>query len=1222
MINPPRLTFCTYLSSWSPEDTRLEANVLIIPIGDPSDPLTNGLAVPNGPPFAGTTIEVQAHIGDDPTILPTLADVPASTSSLLNPPPEQAAIFDEFRDTLDLSLPPEPAIRAGSSNLKKYLPLSYRKSFGFTAPSTPLAVIDGSYHCAKRCPPSKIPEPTPNDERLSWGELFAMLLRQPQVARAAGLIHTISLDVGTTYQNGGWLFVTSGAGGAYHDQVTADPTFARWFATRVPALDETPRPVFTSVLFPVAADATAAAAFGPLDQVYPEAIAFDDGFAKIVHASQPRSTDANDEEDEDEEDRFPPPLMDAGLRLGWDDESIVERLDRGLSAASPDGQPLPDAPSGAAGYRIDVRAPGTANWNSLCRIASPGMSIGTANLPAFETELTVEVHPAQLDKQYWLPPSYTQWRGGSLVADTVAHRDVLGEPQDAPLPYDPVGADALPLRYGETYEFRVRMVDATGGGPQVDEAAVNSAEAPIARHMFRRYVPLGELGNDTAEDADIGEFTLSRPGIGWPQAAFSDAPNALDRMAAQAQANQLAGVVRPLALPDPDAQFVEFRVLVLHPRLDPLADDQGFVELYRTTRAFPDLDPTGAETGPLTVTSTLVDCARLSDITWPDSDAPPGSLTGPLMLPTGRKVRVVAHALGPERSNYWGVPTVRRGAPLVLTPTPIEVLPSAEPQVFLQNEAAERIASVYLRPDPSSDSLSEATVTRRRPSRTLATRLAGATGLVEDEAVLLPEEGRRTIFACHGLKHAMAPDRSSVLLSSPDELGAQWLNVVKLTLERDWTWLAYAGATFNVTRRIELIAPGPDVGTFWEEDLGTIAIQNTISPRAAKGEVNRDSFDFCLIDGFKPPVAEMSRKPHELSVTYTVTLNLKGGGTETATIANNLPVTAPPRQIPKIVATGHAFGDYKIFGDYEGTGVRDRMLWVEFEEPLDDPRDAFFARVLASTTDPMLMPDAEPLADPPAYDKAPLDPEFVRVIRPDQVQDLSGLGVAQRMIPCTPENGEPVRHYLLPIPPTLTASSPELFGFFTYEFTVGHDVVDPQDPWWSTAQARFGPPLILEGVQHPAPALPIDVHRNGVIDEYALSSAFARPVKDGVNYMPLQPATEIWFVVYARIARADGESWQNVKLGIRKSRPARRNRRKQGSNIGGATRAEGRFKETELTEMLADYGLPQDTPLTFLAVELLPEPNGFYDAPLSGDLGDVRVLRTSRLVSAGDRCCI
>lgn len=1221
MIIPPRLTLCTYLAKWHPADEQLEANLLVIPVGDPGQPLTNGLtSVPASGPFAGATLDLEVHIGSDPTILPTLADVPVVTNVQLSAPPDQAAIFDEFRANLDLSLPPQPAVRSGSATLKKYLPISYRHSFGFTGPRTELAVIDDSYRCSRRCPPAMISPPLPNDPRISWGELFAMLLRQPEVARAAGLLHTVRLDVGTAYANGGWLFFTLRAGGAFHDQWSADPSFARWFATRVPRIESSARPIFTSVLFPVAADALTAAAFGSLDQMYPEAVAYDDGFAKIVHAGQAQTTDPDDD-DEPESERFPPPLKDEGIRLGWDDESMVERLDRGLSATSPSGQPLPDAPSGAAGYRVDVRSPGTATWISLCRITSPGIAIGTANLPAFESELTVEVHPAELNGQYWIPPTYTRWRGGSLVAETADERDVLGDDAASLLSYEPIGTESPPLRYGQSYEFRVRMVDATGGGPALGEDAVNSAEAPVARHEFKRYVPLGRLAVTRGEGTPPTSFSFNRPRIAWPQAAFAGAKDALARLATQAHDSRTAGTVRPLDLPDPNAVFIEFRVLVLYPRLDPLGDNAGFVELYRTTRSFPELDAAGEEPNAFSVAPKWMDCAQLNGVKWFNIAADQKSVNE-LPMPRGRAVRVEARAMGKEKSGYYGVDTARFGEVAILTPQPMEQLPTVESRVIPEVVAAEQLVSVFLRPDPTTDSPSEATVTRTRPSRVLATRLAGATGLVEDEAVLMDREGRRTIFACRGLKHVMAPDLSSLLLSSPDELSGQWINVLRFSLKRDWSWLGYADASFSLTRCLKLVGPGSQANEIWEDDLGFVAIQHTVSPRAAEGDADRDSFNFCLIDAFLAPLDSVTRRPYEIEVTYKVELRLRLNTTETFTVSNTLPVTTPPRQIPNIVATGHAFSDYQVFGDYEGTGVRERMLWIEFAEPLKDERDAYFARVLASTTDPMLMPETLPLEDPPAYDKPPLDPEFVRVVRPGQVQDLSGLGVVQRLIPCEPAAGQPVRHYLLPLPPTLTAASPELFGFFTYEFIIGHDIVDPEAPWWSTARARFGPPLILEGVQHPSPVLPINVFRNKnkLLSEYSVSSSYARPVHNGLNFAPSLPSTEIWFVVYARLARADGEGWQNLKLDVRKA--ILQSAHTKSSNIGGAAQALGGWTDADLEDLLSTFGLPNDTPLTFLAVELLPEPNTKFKAPLNGDLGDVRILRTSRLVTAGERCCL
>jgi hypothetical protein len=59
--------------------------------------------------------------------------------------------------------------------------------------------------------------------------------------------------------------------------------------------------------------------------------------------------------------------------------------------------------------------------------------------------------------------------------------------------------------------------------------------------------------------------------------------------------------------------------------------------------------------------------------------------------------------------------------------------------------------------------------------------------------------------------------------------------------------------------------------------------------------------------------------------------------------------------------------------------------------------------------------------------------------------------------------------------------------------------------------------------------------------------------------------------------------------------------------------------EVEAALQLA--GLPDDTPVSVLAVELLPEPNGSFDDPLTGDLGQVRILRTSRLSSVDRDCC-
>ncbi len=50
-----------------------------------------------------------------------------------------------------------------------------------------------------------------------------------------------------------------------------------------------------------------------------------------------------------------------------------------------------------------------------------------------------------------------------------------------------MGERSVPLRYGKSYEFRVRLTDLTGGGPGPD--AENEPPSGIALCRFRRFVP-------------------------------------------------------------------------------------------------------------------------------------------------------------------------------------------------------------------------------------------------------------------------------------------------------------------------------------------------------------------------------------------------------------------------------------------------------------------------------------------------------------------------------------------------------------------------------------------------------------------------------------------------------------------------------------------------------------------------------------------------------------
>jgi hypothetical protein len=98
----------------------------------------------------------------------------------------------------------------------------------------------------------------------------------------------------------------------------------------------------------------------------------------------------------------------------WDDEQIAIWLNRQLD-------PAMLTPMGVAGYRVDVRNPGTLELHSLSR-GQGDVLLGDMNLGEFNDEFAVEAAPLQLAGKktgdYWLPSYFTTWKGSSLVLRT------------------------------------------------------------------------------------------------------------------------------------------------------------------------------------------------------------------------------------------------------------------------------------------------------------------------------------------------------------------------------------------------------------------------------------------------------------------------------------------------------------------------------------------------------------------------------------------------------------------------------------------------------------------------------------------------------------------------------------------------------------------------------------------------------------------------------------
>jgi len=360
-------------------------------------------------------------------------------------------------------------------------------------------------------------------------------------------------------------------------------------------------------------------------------------------------------------------------------------------------------------------------------------------------------------------------------------------------------------------------------------------------------------------------------------------------------------------------------------------------------------------------------------------------------------------------------------------------------------------------------------------------------------------------------------------------------------------------------------------------------------------------------------------------------------------------VTTVPTQVPKVVGAGYALSPYRRNHEYSETAVRQRYLWLEFEEPIRDPNDTYFARVLAYAPDPLLtFPNPDQILvrqdDPPLA----IEPELIRVITHGQGNDNAGIDAMQPMVEETADPSIPLVkvtpvHYLLPLPPGLHSESPELFGFFTYELRVGHT-----NRIWCTAHGRFGHPARLSGVQHPAPPLTVLAERTP--GGMSVTAPFAVAVFDGRNVTSRPPKTEIWCMLYAQVLQADGIQHRNIlltearldlvkveHLDVRTFLARRLDMDIRASNsmlVNIDAPAVGAFTwtEKEIRRLLELFNLSIDTPLSVLAVEMMPRydqyiiqgEEGVNDAvqPLSRDLGQYRILRTSPLVAAPEVCCV
>jgi hypothetical protein len=1206
-LNDLRLSLMTFPQRVTPTGTgfTLDLRLLLLPLGDPTTALDAGWQA-----FAGTMFQLNACVIDSLASLPTNSSPIALQSAFTATPPANAtALFNLLKKNLTdkgATVNTNPPASPDGVRIRKALPASYTDAFPFSQPRTNDLLVGDGFGCAIRGQKPNV-DPDPPKPIIAWGQILSFALRQPVLAQALGLIYPISININPPlFKDGGWIYITldtTAGANPYTTEWQAPSHFdyIRRYAARIPALTPTDdRTLFAAQLFPVVDVPD-----GNYDDVQVEAEEYDDGFAKIIHCNQPTNIDAATAK----ADQIAPGA-EAGIQIGWDDEQLTVWCNRQLQLlrfrlGAPADPNSPEAALGVQGYRVDVRHSPADTWQSLSFVTGALNFNGSATDATGTTSLTTPselwIEPTPLrptpaagpnTAEAWLPLYFAQWRGASLVV----HDDTVSKltPGTKSMPgsfLQAFLANVPTLLYGSDYEFRVRLADLTGGGPLPTDSSVNAALAPIGKCHFVRHIPPKALNTSQTPappaitqgtfptvpsqipipDPTLAIQTISvqRPRLGYPEAIFAGVNtstftgSSLDILIADAIATNSV-----LNVPDPDVDRFAITVEARMPAHDsgtpgtlPDQTDGLYRVIYRVELPF---NATEADPDPTVIVN--LDYEEIHQISDLATFTPTGTT---IAIPTARDIRIRLQALCQPRLNYYA----DAEPPLGLVTDFIVRQEAATEAVLFPIDPATQVKAIYLQPSDNQVQL-----------------LAQALDLKADNLVFTGKPGTRTVFACsQALRHTLASDYSSITFANEPEFLNHWIVALEFSLDRDWTWEGFAEPAFT-------ISPTGATGSF-----GSISYPRTIS-QLALGDLSnspdRTTTRIIFFDAVepKPPVGLF---PAELNPQWNVTCNFPSAPKLTQLYTTRLPITVPPTQTPKIVATGIALSPFQHDSAYSSTDPRQRFLWIEFDQPPADPDDTYFARILASGPDPLLSVDLmpSPLAEPVAP-PLPVDPEPIRIISPGESDDAFGIDAMTQLITATSHTRG--IHYLLPLPPGISSEALELFSFWTYEFRVGHkydlgkDSMGTERYRWSTAQGRFGAPLIVAGVQHPAPHLVCAVEhtRKFII----VSAPYATTVNNGVRFIDTfhgDPRTEIIVMLYAQVTQIDGASQRNILLTHRVMVPQIPDLPPQGVFVAPTPQTRDLvgvtvFTQKQIEAILAELRLSTLTPLSVLAVELLP----------------------------------
>ena len=1193
------------------DNGRLHLRLLAAPTTDPLSSPAAGVG-----PFADSLLTIDIRLARGFEELPAPGGGEALAAFNLPALPKARSIFEAFAARYPgTANPPVPATMP-RLRILKVASSGYLAAAGASRLNSPDLIPADDYACAvhKMLDPDSQPPRPPATDDLTWNQIFARSLRQPLLAEALGLVRPIELQLAQeeALAEGGYIWAEPASGSPWQSATATTPDLVRLYTARLPRLKaDSVRPLMAAVHFPVRTGAVPATGY---DEIFAEADAYSDGFARIVHATQP---DRHDPFNIARTRKAHPPSSDRGIRLGWDDEQLLVWLNRQLTedprlAITP-GQSR-NTPLGILGWRIDVREidDGVADpWHSLVRVAGV-LRIQDIELGAFAGELGVEIPPSVQQRvtlangdhvdHAWLPSEGLRWAGGSLLGFDPVRAAATGRSLNAS--FSPV--DAVVLRYGGTYEFRVRLMDLSGGGPTSRDEPINQAICRTARCRYRRFAaPQAARVSAPVRNAETRRisFRIRRPAIAYPDALYLPGDRTAREAALIQQAGEVGDTRIEMALPDADVTQLRIAISVGMPDGDPgNADVDGAPRrmLFGGTvvRPFPD-DPDG----PLELGFNFVDTDDVDAIELP-------SAAGDISLPTNRDIFLELTPVcrpdpamiraGREDPVLLGIPSVRE---LMVPDETLEYFGNQAarigPTQQYQLREAARDESGLILPDAVQPPLSAVLIAPQAGAgaadQGAVARLAGALDLRHDGLTLKGRLGERTLLACASrVAHSVDAARAALTFATDTDVTDRWFVPIRLIIARDWSWTGLSAQGLAVYRR--------DEGGM--QLVGRVPLPPFVTHDSVGASPQRGHVSILFLD-----VVERSaegRHPAERTLEYRVEAELRdaAGVPPDAWIGRiRLPIATPPADRPAIASAGIAQSPYARDAAYSRTAGRERMLWLEFAHPPLNPADTICGRVLAWAPDPALGSNFPGQVDKPVPNLAIPD-ELVRTIVPDQPEDHSGADAMQPLIPTR----SPVR-FLVPLPPGLEPGSQQIFGFFRYEFRFAHGPGQ-----WSTARARFGEGVVIDGIRHPPPEIECGASR---LDDLVV--AYAVPARPGGP--DLAPdfdrgvETDIWFLLYGQAVMADGSDMRNVLLSRRRGQLA------EGASLHPAMpRLRATWRQDEINSRLSALALGPATPLSVVAVELLVPSGDLFPDPLAGDLGEVSFLRASTLVPVPQGC--